>query len=89
MRLVLLGDADDGRGFRLAGVETILCRTRDDVEREVATLLQDGGRQIGVVLVSAAVYQLAPHMIDAIRDRPLWPILLVLPGHADAGRKVA
>jgi vacuolar-type H+-ATPase subunit F/Vma7 len=89
MRLVLLGDPDDARGFRLAGVEATVCRTRDDVERAVAALPEDGDRQIGVVLVSASVYQLAPSVMDALQDRPRWPILLVLPEQGNGERRVA
>jgi vacuolar-type H+-ATPase subunit F/Vma7 len=83
MRLVLLGDADDARGFRLAGVETTVCRTRDDVERAVADLSGNGDEQTGVVLVSERVYRLAPGVVDALHDRPRWPILVVLPGRLE------
>ena len=88
MTLVLLGDADDARGFRLAGVESTVCRTRDDVERAVAALLASGARPTGVVLVSESVYQLAPSVMDALQDRPRWPILVVLPEQGNAGRRV-
>jgi len=88
MKLVLLGDADAARGFRLAGVETTVCRTRDDVERAAARLLEDGDREIGVVLVSRSVYQLAPTAMDALQDRPRWPILVVLPEQENGERRV-
>ncbi len=78
MRLVLLGDADDARGFRLAGVETTVCRTRDDVERAVADL-SDHSDEIGGVLVSERVHRLAPGVVDALHENPRWPILIVLP----------
>ena len=88
MRLVLLGGADDARGFRLAGVETTVCRTREDVERAVAELSEKGDRQAAVVLVSEAVYQLAPVVVDMLQDRR-WPILVVLPEHEKAERRDA
>ena len=87
MRLVLLGNLDDARGFRLAGVETIVCRTRDDVDRAVAGLLAEGN--VGAVLVSEAVYRLAPGVLTALQDRPQWPIVLVLPEDGADGRRVA
>ena len=86
MRLVLLGDADDARGFRLAGVETTICRTRADVDHAVAQLFEDGGEPTSVVLVSAPVHHLAPSVIDALQDRPRWPILVLLPEHGNAAR---
>ncbi len=88
MRLILLGDADDARGFRLAGVETTVCRTRDDVERAAAAVLEDGDGEIGVVLVSESVCQLAPSAMDALQDRPRWPILVVLPEQGNGERRV-
>ena len=79
MRLVLLGDPDDARGFRLAGVESTVCRTGDDVRLAVDEV-RGGGTPAGVVLVTESVYQLAPTVLDALRDRPRGPIVIVLPG---------
>ena len=86
MTLVLLGDADDARGFRLAGVESRVCRTRGDVDRAIADLF-DGGGQTGVVLVSEPVYRIAPDAIAPLMDRPRWPILAVLPEPEDGERR--
>ena len=89
MTLVLLGDADDARGFRLAGVEDRVCRTRADVDRAVAELFDGVGGRVGVVLVSEPVYRLAPDVMAALQDRPRWPILVVLPEHNDDERRLA
>ncbi|MFI5177986.1 MAG: V-type ATP synthase subunit F [Vicinamibacterales bacterium] len=78
MRLFAIGDDRDARGFRLAGVEAIACRTRRDVERAAAGVAARGAEP-GVVLVSEAVYRQAPTAFDALRRRPRWPIVLVLP----------
>lgn len=87
MRLVLLGDAADARGFRLAGVDSTVCRTRDDVDRAVAELFENGDGHTGIVLVSAPVYRLAPSVMDALQNRPRWPILVMLPESGDGGRQ--
>ena len=78
MRLALLCDADAARGFRLAGVDATVCRTREDVER-AASALASGEPAASVVLVSDTVYRLAPAAIDDLRDHPRWPIVVVLP----------
>ena len=83
MRLVVLGDADDARGFRLAGVETVVCRTQADVDRALAGCV--GHERSDVVLVSERVYHLAPTVLDALQNRPGWPILVVLPGSSEGG----
>lgn len=83
MRLVVLSDADDARGFRLAGVETIVCRTHADLDRALAERL--GHERSDVVLVSERVYHLAPVVLDALQNRPGWPIVVVLPGPSEGG----
>ena len=77
MRLALLGDEDDARGFRLAGVDAMVCRTRDDVDRAASELA--GGNHASVVLVSDTVYRLASTAIDELQAGASWPIVLVLP----------
>ena len=84
MRLVLLGGADDARGFRLAGVESAICRSRADVDDAVAALLEDRTRPPAVVMVSASVHRLAADAVVALQDRLHWPIVVVLP---ESGRE--
>jgi vacuolar-type H+-ATPase subunit F/Vma7 len=81
MRLVVLSDGDDARGFRLAGVDTIVCRTRADVDRALAERRRPD--RSDVMLVSERVYRLAPTAIDARQNRPGWPLLVVLPGASE------
>ena len=84
MRIVLLGDSGDARGFRLAGIESFVCRTRDDLDRAVAALAETGNERAGLVLVSEPVYRMAPGAIDALQDRPRWPVVLILPEREEA-----
>ena len=88
MKLVLLADVDDDRGFRLAGVDSTRCRTRLDIERAVADLVRHGEGELGVVLVSESVYQLAPRVIDALRETARWPLVVVLPEQAAERRPI-
>ncbi len=81
MRLVVLSDGDDARGFRLAGVDTIVCRTPADIDRALAE--RRGPDR--VMLVSEPVYRLAPRAIDALQNRPGWPLVVVLPGASEGG----
>jgi vacuolar-type H+-ATPase subunit F/Vma7 len=82
MRLVVLSDGDEARGFRLAGVHTIVCRTRADVDR--ALVERRGPDRADVMLVADRVYRLAPTAIDALQNRPGWPVV-VLPGASEGG----
>jgi vacuolar-type H+-ATPase subunit F/Vma7 len=76
--IVVLADAADARGFALAGAFVRRCRTREDV---VACLrrMTTGEEVASAVLMSAPMYALAAAEVDAWRDRPNAPPLLVLP----------
>ena len=81
MRLVVLSDGDEARGFRLAGVDTIVCRTPADVDGALAERCGPDR----VMLVSERVSRLAPRVIDALQNRPGWPLVVVLPGASEGG----
>jgi len=75
--IVALADADDGRGFALAGAAVRRCRTAADVTAALDATATGGSASF--VMVSAGVYALAPAAIDAWRARPDAPLVLVLP----------
>jgi len=82
--ILVLGDADDARGMALAGAQVVRCRTREEVTRSLARVAR-GDVSPSMVMVSAPVYALASAEIDALRDRPRGPIVLVLPETAKMG----
>ncbi|MBZ5558073.1 MAG: V-type ATP synthase subunit F [Acidobacteriia bacterium] len=84
MPLLVLGDADDARGFRLAGVKALACGTERDLDRAIRDLVAAGGEPGSVVLVSEAVRRLSPAAIDALTSRPGWPMVVVMPESENA-----
>lgn len=79
MPLLVLGDADDVRGFRLAGVKALACSTERDLDRAICDCVASGGGPGSVVLVSEAVRRLAPARVDALTTRAGWPMVVVMP----------
>jgi vacuolar-type H+-ATPase subunit F/Vma7 len=80
MTIVVLADEADARGFRLAGIDALLCESRTDVEDAVAAL--GGGPaddRPAVLFVSAPVAALAPDVVEALQDDDRWTAVLVLP----------
>jgi vacuolar-type H+-ATPase subunit F/Vma7 len=79
VRILVLGDAEDVRGFALAGVEG---RVAEDAETARAVLERgDGeGRPVGLLLLSERIARLLPREVDRLvrSERP--PAVLVLPG---------
>lgn len=78
-QIVLLGDADDARGFRLAGVTALVCRTAADVDAALRQVTCSDRDRADIVLVSDAVYRLAPERVDAVSLGREGPMVLVLP----------
>ena len=78
-QVVLLGDADDARGFRLAGVTALACRTAADVLGALRHVTRSDRDRADIVLVSDAVYRLAPEHVDAVSVGGEGPMVLVVP----------
>jgi vacuolar-type H+-ATPase subunit F/Vma7 len=78
MRLVVLGDRATATGFALAGVESVACRTRDEVIGAITDVIGRDAR-VGIVLVSSSAYRLAPDVVEPLRERVGGPIVSVLP----------
>ena len=76
--ILVLGDADDARGFALAGASVVRCRTRENVLRSLRPI-DAGDLAPTLVMASARVYALAPADLDRLRDRRTGPVVLILP----------
>jgi hypothetical protein len=74
---MVLGNADDARGFALAGWPARAC---PDGAALVAALHELRGRaDLALLLVSADTDALAPRAADAFRDASPGTVVLVLP----------
>jgi vacuolar-type H+-ATPase subunit F/Vma7 len=78
VRIIVLGDADDVRGFALAGVEGHVCQ---DLGAAESTLAQIGAQvgEVGLVLISAAVAGLASRAVERLRRQEGSPAVVILP----------
>jgi vacuolar-type H+-ATPase subunit F/Vma7 len=77
VRIVLLGDEDDVRGFGLAGVHGIVARTREQIVTELRRIGRD--RTVALLLVSEPVRRRAPAAVRAVEDGCEAPLVLTLP----------
>jgi vacuolar-type H+-ATPase subunit F/Vma7 len=77
--MLVLGDARDARGFRLAGVSSAVCQQREDVERSLREFGKAGTTD-GLLVISDQVYRLAPDLFDALSEESQRAVVLVLPG---------
>jgi vacuolar-type H+-ATPase subunit F/Vma7 len=74
---VVLGGADDARGFALCGWPTRACRDASELTAALAALR--GRRDLALVLLSAPAAALAPRAVEAFRAAAARTVVLVLP----------
>lgn len=78
MRIFVLGDAADVRGFALAGVEGGVA---EDAETARALLEKTGdGHPVGLLLLSQRIARLLPGEVARLLRSERPPAVLVLPG---------
>ncbi len=78
MKLVVLGTADDVRGFALAGVAGVRPVSGREVEEQLAA-----AAGLDLILLSSEVAALAPQAVAAARSRAGGPLILILPGASE------
>jgi len=86
MKIALVGDPDDARGFALAGVRTYVPDSAADARHVLAELARSPS--IGLVLISAAVASLVPDVVDAHLRAVAHPAFLVVPPSETTGAPV-
>lgn len=78
MKIIVLGDPDDARGFALAGGHGRSCGDPGQLETALAEAAGPEAA-VGIVVLSAPVAALSPVAVAAARGRADGPIVLVLP----------
>jgi vacuolar-type H+-ATPase subunit F/Vma7 len=77
VNVCVLGDADDARGFTLAGWPAVPCPDAAAAERALGSAA--ARRDLALVVVSADVAALAAGGLTALRAQADAPLVLVLP----------
>jgi V/A-type H+-transporting ATPase subunit F len=80
MKLLVIGNQDTVRGFALAGVHGQIAATAKELNRALDTALAD--KEIGIVLVTEDVADLARRRVDMLRVRSSVPLVVEIPGPA-------
>lgn len=80
MKLLVLGNQDAVWGFALAGVHGQIVTTGEELQRALDTALADGN--VGVVLITEDVANLARQRVDTLKVRSTIPLVVEIPGPA-------
>ena len=72
MRYFVISDNSDTlTGLRLAGIEGVLCRTREETLGAIAQAEQD--ESIGILLINEKLSALCPDRVDALKRTAMRP----------------
>ena len=92
MRIYLISDnVDTLTGMRLAGVLGTVVHEREALSACLSELLREENAEaqeepIGIVLVTEKVYDLAPDLIDPIKQSRKFPLIVVIPDRHGSSR---
>lgn len=85
MRYFLLSDnSETHNGMRLAGVEGIVLREREEVVQAVEKILRD--RSIGILLITEKLAALIPELIYDLKLNRTTPLIVEIPDRHGTGR---
>ena len=78
MKLQVIGNQDTVWGFALAGVRGQIVTTTDELTQALDTALAD--TEIGIVLVTEDVANLAREQVETLVTRSITPLVVEIPG---------
>ena len=78
MKMFLLSDnIDTATGLRLAGIESKVIHTKEEVDQALDELLKDG--EVAIVLITALLADLVKKRISELLVKVSKPIILIIP----------
>ena len=67
-------DIDTVVGLRLTGIQTAVVSEKEEVDSEIEQVLQD--ENIGILIVTKAIYEMAQSKLDEIRKNRKLPLIV-------------
>ena len=81
MKMFLISDNDDTRiGMRLAGVEGVTVKTREEFEKHLSEVAED--KEISILLLTNPLTKIAGDLIDSFKLNNNSPLVVEVPGSA-------
>lgn len=85
MKIHLISDnVDTQTGMRLAGVEGVVVHGRDEFVAALKNALKD--KEIGVILITVKLSQLAPELVNDIKLNYPKPLIVEIPDRHGRGK---
>lgn len=75
MKMYCISDnMDTAVGLKLTGIETVVVQEKEELETQIKKALQD--EQIGILIVTNSIYELAKRQFDEIKEKLKIPLLV-------------
>lgn len=75
MRMYCISDnIDTAVGLKLTGIDTSIVQEKEEIDEEIEKVLKD--ENIGVLIVTDKIYELAKEQLDEIREKLKMPLLV-------------
>lgn len=75
MRMYCISDnIDTAVGLKLTGIDTSIVQEKEEIDDEIEKVLKD--ENIGVLIVTDKIYELAKEQLDEIREKLKMPLLV-------------
>ena len=85
MRYFVISDNSDTlTGLRLAGIEGVLCKTREETLSAISEAEQD--ETVGVLLINEKLSALCPEQVAELKLTAVRPLLVEIPDRHHTGR---
>ena len=86
MKMYLISDnVDTLTGMRLAGVDGVVVHEREELRKELETVMDD--KSVGIILLTEKFGREFPDLIDEIKLERPFPLLIEIPDRHGTGRK--
>lgn len=84
MKFYLISNSHDAlTGMRLAGIEGVYAKTKEQAEKEINRCLDD--ETIGIVLITESLAAECSDIIDSVKLGRSKPLIVTVPGSKDSG----
>ena len=86
MRMYLISDnADTLTGMRLAGVDGVIVKEKETLEKALNESLKD--KNIGIILLTESLGRKFPDLVKTVRTEHKKPLLIKIPDRHGTGRR--
>ena len=86
MKLYLISDnVDTLTGMRLAGIEGVIAKEKEEVRAAMDHALAD--KDVGILLLTESLGKQYPELVKSVRSGKHLPLLIEIPGRHGTGRR--